>query len=157
MKLETALLAVAGAASSILAIVHPRQDPASVDTQDLYLCSNPNFNKDCDGCACESLTDLVTSGGYSGPPCYPLPYDLRVGNPQGVSSAKSYSGWNCTLYDNEFCDDNGPGSTFNIPPGPPGARSLGPFDDRCVSYQCYTIPSAASSSSIMPLVGTPTS
>lgn len=28
----------------------------------------------------------------------PLPDDLRVGNPQGVSSARSYSKWNCTLY-----------------------------------------------------------
>ncbi|KAH7033576.1 uncharacterized protein B0I36DRAFT_430765 [Microdochium trichocladiopsis] len=27
-----------------------------------------------------------------------LPYELRPGNPQGVSSARAYSGWNCTLF-----------------------------------------------------------
>ncbi|KAI0599197.1 hypothetical protein F4775DRAFT_130395 [Biscogniauxia sp. FL1348] len=111
------------------------------DTPDLYLCSNPDFNKNCDGCACERLANLTTSGGYSGPPCYPLPYDLRVGNPQGVSSARSYSKWNCTLYDNDVCENMGPGSTLVIPPGPPGLRSLGAFDDRAVAYRCVTIAS----------------
>ncbi|KAI1640598.1 hypothetical protein F4809DRAFT_637400 [Biscogniauxia mediterranea] len=111
------------------------------DTPDLYLCSNPNFNKNCAGCACERLTNLTTSEGYSGPPCFPLPYDLRVGNPQGVSSVRSYSKWNCTLYDNAMCENTGPGSTLLIPPGPPGLGALGAFDDRAVAYRCYTIAS----------------
>lgn len=61
------LLALAGVAAAALVVVHPRQEHE--DTKDLYLCSNPNFNHDCKGCACERLTDVVTMGGYGGPPC----------------------------------------------------------------------------------------
>ncbi|KAH8162197.1 hypothetical protein CIB48_g6044 [Xylaria polymorpha] len=145
------LLALAGVAAAALVVVHPRQEHE--DTKDLYLCSNPNFNHDCKGCACERLTDVVTMGGYGGPPCYPLPEDLRVGNPQGVSSARSYSKWNCTLFDskrveanpeslnsNADCNSTRPGSSLNIPPGPPGMAVLGAFDDRAVTYQCYALP-----------------
>ncbi|KAI1487807.1 hypothetical protein F5X96DRAFT_123938 [Biscogniauxia mediterranea] len=130
---------VYGNSARFLPAVVARQETS--DTPDLYLCSNPNFNKNCAGCACERLTNLTTSEGYSGPPCFPLPDDLRVGNPQGVSSARSYSKWNCTLYDNAMCDNTGPGSTLQIPPGPPGLRALGAFDDRAVAYRCYTIAS----------------
>ncbi|KAI0439374.1 hypothetical protein F4803DRAFT_48020 [Xylaria telfairii] len=133
------LFALAGvAAAAALVVVHPRQEDE--DTKDLYLCSNPNFNHDCKGCACERLTDVATTGGYGGPPCYPLPEDLRVGNPQGVSSARSYSKWNCTLFDNADCNSTRPGSSLNIPPGPPGMAVLGPFDDCAVTYQCYALP-----------------
>ncbi|KAI0814602.1 hypothetical protein GGR55DRAFT_632515 [Xylaria sp. FL0064] len=126
------------AAAAIFHPHHRRQE--NEDAMDLYLCSNPDFNHDCAGCACERLANLTTVGGYGGPPCYPLPYDLRVGNPQGVSSARSYSKWNCTLFDNMDCNGTLPGSSLNIPPGPPGMASLGPFDDRAVSYQCYALP-----------------
>lgn len=121
-------------------VVQPRQE--NEDTMDLYLCSNPAFNHDCVGCACERLTNITTAMAYGGPPCCmllfflvfslhaptfqilvlfpkgrmncssanhvfshlfmvvdPLPDDLRVGNPQGVSSARSYSKWNCTLFE----------------------------------------------------------
>ncbi|KAI0143683.1 hypothetical protein GGR57DRAFT_483205 [Xylariaceae sp. FL1272] len=109
------------------------------DTMDLLLCSNPMFDHSCPSCACERLGNLVTSGGYSGPPCYLLPEDLHVGAPQGVSSARSYSKWNCTLFDNMDCNGTLPGSSLTIPPGPPGLVSLGTFDDRAVAYQCYSI------------------
>ncbi|KAI8951475.1 hypothetical protein F4801DRAFT_578455 [Xylaria longipes] len=130
------LLALAGAAAAAgfaLVAVHPRQEDE--DTKDLYLCSNPDFNHDCDGCACERLTEIMTIGGYD-----PLPEALRVGNPQGVSSARSYSKWNCTLFDNADCNSTLPGSSLNIPSGPPGMASLGIFDDRAVTYQCYALP-----------------
>ncbi|KAI1753260.1 hypothetical protein F4782DRAFT_87762 [Xylaria castorea] len=130
--------AAAAKAGFALAAVHSRQEDE--DTKDLYLCSNPKFNHDCDGCACERLTEIVTMGGYGGPPCYPLPEVLRVGNPQGVSSARSYSKWNCTLFDNPDCNSTLPGSSLTIPPGPPGMASLGVFDDRAVTYQCYALP-----------------
>ncbi|KAI1312943.1 hypothetical protein F5Y03DRAFT_339784, partial [Xylaria venustula] len=99
MNLKVYALALAAAARTAASIYHrhaARQE--NEDTMDLYLCSNPDFNHDCAGCACERLANLTTMGGYGGPPCYPLPYDLRVGNPQGVSSARSYSKWNCTLF-----------------------------------------------------------
>ncbi|KAI1761413.1 hypothetical protein GGR53DRAFT_469324 [Hypoxylon sp. FL1150] len=133
MKLTTLLLALAGENITVRGAILPRQ--ATDDTPGLYLCSNPNFNKDCDGCACESLADLATVGGYG----IPLPDDLRVGNPQGVSSARAYAGWNCTLFDNESCRDNGPDSMFQVPSGPPGAASLGSFDDRAVACRCHVI------------------
>ncbi|KAI0108578.1 hypothetical protein GGR51DRAFT_558889 [Nemania sp. FL0031] len=143
MKLKIYFLGIAGAAAAgftlvFAAIVQPRQE--NQDLMDLYLCSNPDFNHDCAGCACEQLANVSTSGGYGGPPCYPLPYDLRVGNPQGVSSARSYSKWNCTLFANAECNGTLPGSSIHIPPGPPGLPSLGAFDDRAVTYQCYAIP-----------------
>ncbi|KAI1191035.1 hypothetical protein F5B17DRAFT_454486 [Nemania serpens] len=142
MILKIYLLGLAGAAGAFAAaaaaVMQPRQE--NEDTMDLYLCSNPDFNHDCVGCACERLANLTTVGGYGGPPCYPLPDDLRVGNPQGVSSARSYSKWNCTLYANADCDGTLPDSSINIPPGPPGLVSLGAFDDRAVSYQCYSLP-----------------
>ncbi|KAI1776258.1 hypothetical protein F4818DRAFT_440624 [Hypoxylon cercidicola] len=137
MKLTSLLFTLVGTTVPVLSALLARQDPD--DTPDLYLCSNPNFNKDCNGCACESLTDLVTVDGYGGPPCFPLPDDLRVGNPQGVSSARAYEGWSCTLFDNEFCEDNGPDSMYQVPFGLPGAASLDSFDDRAVAYQCYAI------------------
>ncbi|KAI1111920.1 hypothetical protein F5Y14DRAFT_453518 [Nemania sp. NC0429] len=147
MKLKIYFLGLAGAAAAAAAIIQPRQE--NEDTMDLYLCSNPDFNHDCAGCACERLANLTTVGGYGGPPCWgwspraaldPLPEDLRVGNPQGVSSARSYSKWNCTLFANAECNGTLPGSSLNIPPGPPGLLSLGSFDDRAVSYQCYALP-----------------
>ncbi|KAI1197140.1 hypothetical protein F5X97DRAFT_324700 [Nemania serpens] len=92
MNLKICFLGLAVA----VAAIQPRQQ--NEDAMDLYLCSNPDFNHDCAGCACERLANLTTVGGYGGPPCYPLPEDLRVGNPQGVSSARSYSKWNCTLF-----------------------------------------------------------
>ncbi|KAI1327766.1 hypothetical protein F5Y16DRAFT_399054 [Xylariaceae sp. FL0255] len=76
------------------------------NSMDLILCSNPDFEG-----TCETLTGLVVGGGYGPPPCSadkelyvcvridPVPEDLHVGPPQGVSSARSYSGWNCTLYE----------------------------------------------------------
>jgi hypothetical protein len=75
MNLKVCLLALAGAAAAAAslipifaaAVVHPRQQDE--DTMDLYLCSNPNFNHDCIGCACERLANLSTTGGYGGPPC----------------------------------------------------------------------------------------
>ncbi|KAI0403189.1 hypothetical protein F4802DRAFT_599332 [Xylaria palmicola] len=142
MILRVHLLALAGAAvyrlsAASASALGPRQEKE--DTMDLYLCSNPNFNHDCDGCACERMANLTTAGGYGGPPCYPLPEDLRVGNPQGVSSARSYSKWNCTLFDNEDCNSTLPGSSLTIPPGPPGMATLGAFDDRAVTYQCYAL------------------
>ncbi|KAI1415429.1 hypothetical protein F5Y13DRAFT_187537 [Hypoxylon sp. FL1857] len=137
MKIFTIILAVSGMAVPALSAAVARQ--VSDDTPDLYLCSNPYFNKDCQGCACESLTDVITVRGYGTPPCFQLPEDLHVGPPQGVSSARAYSKWNCTLYDNEFCEDNGPGSAFNLPLGPPGATSLGHFDDSAVAYRCFAI------------------
>ncbi|KAI1138604.1 hypothetical protein F5Y05DRAFT_413225 [Hypoxylon sp. FL0543] len=123
---------LAGKAAPVFTAAVARQE--SGDTPDLYLCSNPDFNQDCQGCACESLTDVITVRGY-----VQLPDDLRVGAPQGVSSARAYSKWNCTLYDNDSCENNGPESTFNIPPGPPGSASLGYFDDKAVAYRCYVI------------------
>ncbi|KAI3321688.1 hypothetical protein HD806DRAFT_144889 [Xylariaceae sp. AK1471] len=142
MNLKNYLLALTTVAAVGLtpisaAAVHPRQE--NEDAMDLYLCSNPNFNHDCADCACERLANLSTTGGYGGPPCYPLPVDLRVGNPQGVSSARSYSKWNCTLFDNQDCNGTLAGSSLNIPPGPPGLMSLGNFDDRAVTYQCYSL------------------
>ncbi|KAI1342711.1 hypothetical protein F5Y15DRAFT_313129 [Xylariaceae sp. FL0016] len=138
MKLPLVFAALMGAALPVLAsAVLPRQE--GDDTPDLFLCSNPNFDDNCPTCACERLNQIVTVGGYGGPPCYPLPADLHVGAPQGVSSARSYSRWNCTLYDNDQCLSTVPGSALNIPPGPPGLASLGAFDDRAVAYQCYTL------------------
>lgn len=43
------------------------------------------------------------------------------------------------LDSNEYCDGTGPDSMFHIPPGLPGATTLGSFDDRAVAYQCYVI------------------
>ncbi|GAW19337.1 hypothetical protein ANO14919_088230 [Xylariales sp. No.14919] len=41
---------------------------------------------------------------------------------------------------NPDCNGTLPGSSLNIPPGPPGMASLGVFDDRAVTYQCYALP-----------------
>ncbi|KAI0834688.1 hypothetical protein F5Y06DRAFT_306576 [Hypoxylon sp. FL0890] len=128
---------LAGTAAPVFGAAVARQ--GSDDTPDLYLCSNPDFSKDCQDCACESLADVITVPGYGGPPCFQLPEDLRVGAPQGVSSAKAYSQWNCTLYDNDSCENNGPQSTFNVPPGPPGVASMGYFDDKAVAYRCFVL------------------
>ncbi|KAI2603669.1 hypothetical protein GGR54DRAFT_457360 [Hypoxylon sp. NC1633] len=135
MKLTTLLVILSGTSVPALGTVLTRQ--GSDDTPGLYLCSNPDFDNDCQGCVCESLTDVVMVHGYGGPACFTLPDDLRAGNPQGVSSARAFSGWRCILYDNESCDDSGPNSTFSVPSGPPGAASLGPFDDRAMAYRCY--------------------
>jgi hypothetical protein len=78
MNLKAYLLALAGVAAAGLAatpaaaaaVVQSRQE--NEDTTDLYLCSNPNFNHDCDGCACERLANLSTIGSYGGPPCCTL-------------------------------------------------------------------------------------
>ncbi|KAI0024489.1 hypothetical protein F4780DRAFT_603689 [Xylariomycetidae sp. FL0641] len=134
---QMTMMSVVAAPSQTSSAVPPNGDPN--DPMELYLCSNPDFNHNCPGCACESLTDIVIVGGYGGPPCYPLPDDLRVGNPQGVSSARSYSGWNCTLYDNDLCQATTPGHALTIPPGPPGIARLNDFDDRAVAYQCYRL------------------
>ncbi|KAI1505707.1 Tubulin/FtsZ, GTPase domain-containing protein [Biscogniauxia marginata] len=167
MQLTTVLLGLVGAAAATpfrgkdRFLLPPRQE--SSNTPDLYLCSNPDFNKDCVGCACERLANLTTASLHGlvytftalpvhllphwwcryvglthaspfwGGSLVPLPDDLRVGNPQGVSSARSYSQWNCTLYDNALCENTGPGSILTIPPGPPGLTSLGDFDDRAVA------------------------
>ncbi|CAJ2507544.1 Uu.00g087300.m01.CDS01 [Anthostomella pinea] len=144
MKLiTTILLVVAGAATTpiLASSVLPRQD-----IRGIYACSNPNFNQECDGCTCQELNDLATSGGYGPPPCFPLPYMLRPGPPQGVSSARVQEGYNCTLYDNANCDPSVPGSSLTIPPGQPGLTAMGPFDDRSVAYQCYLLPASASAS-----------
>ncbi|OTA67226.1 hypothetical protein K449DRAFT_430425 [Hypoxylon sp. EC38] len=137
MKLFTIVFALSKSAIFVFGAAVARQGLDEIPN--LYLCSNPNFNNDCQGCACESLTDVVTVRGYGGPPCFQLPEDLHVGAPQGVSSARAYSKWNCTLYDNESCENNGPESTFNVPLGPPGATSLGYFDDKAVAYRCYAV------------------
>lgn len=46
--------------------------------------------------------------------------------------------WGAT-YSNETCDDNGPESMYQVPSGPPGATSLGSFDDRAIAYRCYVV------------------
>lgn len=40
---------------------------------------------------------------------------------------------------NQFCEDNGLDSTYQVPYGSPGASTLGSFDDRAVAYQCSTM------------------
>jgi hypothetical protein len=71
MNLKTYLLALTAAAaagiSASVVTMEPRQE--NEDAMDLYLCSNPNFNHDCAGCACERMADLLTVGGYGAPPC----------------------------------------------------------------------------------------
>ena len=79
MNLKIYLLAIAGSATARFAllpsaIVQPRQE--NEDAMDLYLCSNPDFNHDCAGCACERLENLTTTGGYGGPPCCMLCFFL---------------------------------------------------------------------------------
>ncbi|RWA04365.1 hypothetical protein EKO27_g10742, partial [Xylaria grammica] len=60
MNLKTHLyLLLSGAAATV--VFRPRQEKE--DTMDLYLCSNPDFNHDCAGCACERLANLTTMGG----------------------------------------------------------------------------------------------
>ncbi|KAI0904575.1 hypothetical protein F4823DRAFT_614503 [Ustulina deusta] len=86
------------------------------------------------------MYELLGTDYRNTPVIDPLPNDLRVGNPQGVSSARSYSKWNCTLFANPDCNGTLPGSSLHIPPGPPGLSSLGAFDDRAMTYQCYSLP-----------------
>lgn len=92
MNLRVYILGLAGAAAAgftlvFAAVVQPRQE--NENTMDLYLCSNPNFNHDCAGCACERLANLTTSGGYGGPPCcMSLPFHyiaLRPSQPSAPS------------------------------------------------------------------------
>ncbi|KAI0471586.1 hypothetical protein GGR56DRAFT_80683 [Xylariaceae sp. FL0804] len=136
----TALVTAAAAAPGLAsASIFLRRQAGAPDTPGLYLCSNPDFNSNCDACACDNLTNIDTTGDYGVPPCYQLPPELHVGPPQGVSSARSYSKWNCTLYDNPTCSATAPNSSLVIPPGPPGLSTMGSFDDRAVSYQCYVI------------------
>ncbi|KAJ1329789.1 hypothetical protein MN608_06525 [Microdochium nivale] len=109
------------------------------DKKELYLCSNPDFDTTCgEGCMCASVPVTTSPISYGGkPPCAALPYSLRPGNPQGVSSAKAYSGWNCTLFAGQYCEeDTPPADTLQIQPGPPGLDSLGDFDDLAQSYRC---------------------
>ncbi|KAI0139412.1 hypothetical protein F4776DRAFT_677484 [Hypoxylon sp. NC0597] len=58
MKPFTIAFALSKTAALVFSAAVARQE--SDDTPDLYLCSNPNFNQDCQGCACESLTDVIT-------------------------------------------------------------------------------------------------
>ncbi|KXJ93438.1 hypothetical protein Micbo1qcDRAFT_174496 [Microdochium bolleyi] len=112
------------------------------DKEELYLCSNPNFDTTCgEGCMCASVPVTTAAMSYGGkPPCAALPYSLRPGNPQGVSSARAYSKWNCTLFAGQYCEeDTPPAETFRIKPGPPGLDSLGGFDDLAQSYRCEAI------------------
>lgn len=82
MNLRIYFLGLAGAAVAAAgvfaaaAVIQPRQE--NEDTMDLYLCSNPNFNHDCAGCACERLANLTTVGGYGGPPCCMLPLPVLL-------------------------------------------------------------------------------
>lgn len=91
MNLKICFLGLAVA----VAAIQPRQQ--NEDAMDLYLCSNPDFNHDCAGCACERLANLTTVGGYGGPPCCMLssssslsPFHLTPFAPRAASLLPSF-------------------------------------------------------------------
>ncbi|KAI4591518.1 hypothetical protein KJ359_013285 [Pestalotiopsis sp. 9143b] len=148
MKLVATVLSLA---ASALALGYPdavelAERQSSVNEGNLIeICPNQNYEGLNETITCMNITDPTQPKGYGGRTCISLTFTpLRVGSPQGVSSARMFGErMNCTLYKTETCLPDSPENGFVIPQT--GAAELplatvpsDPYamDDQTVAFNC---------------------
>ncbi|KAK9770412.1 hypothetical protein AB5N19_11441 [Seiridium cardinale] len=165
MRLVAAMLSLAAVISPRIAAGSELVGRQATGENFIEICPNPEYQGLNETVTCMNITNPTVPRGYGGRTCSGCFYipshspvdtidktpdlvsltytPLRVGSPQGISSARMFGVMNCTLYKTEDCLPDTRENGFVIPPG--GARSLPlpespndpyAFDDETVAFNC---------------------
>ncbi|KAH6652113.1 hypothetical protein BKA67DRAFT_660883 [Truncatella angustata] len=114
----------------------------------IQICPNQYYEAINDTLTCMNISNPAELGGYGRRNCFSLTYTpLRVGSPQGISSARIFGRpLNCTLYKTENCLPDSPENGYIIPPT--GASTLPlptktddayAMDDKSQAFECRNV------------------